>query len=60
MLNVVDEDVPAALEAVGEMKDEEGIGVEPFDGTAVERDQADAGAQARPPLQERFSLLRRL
>ena len=59
MLHVVDEDVAAALEGVGEMEDEERIGVEPLRRAAVERDQADARAHARPPLQERLSLPRR-
>ncbi len=58
--HIVDDDVAAALIPVSEMEDEEGVGVDPCGRTAVERDQADTGAQARLPLQHRLSLRRRL
>ena len=51
---------PPSLEAVGEVKDEEGIGVEPEHRAAIEADDADPGAELRPPLDERLPPLRRL
>src|ERR1700684_2039483 len=60
MANIIEEDMATTLETVAEMKDEEGVCVEPFCRAPVERDKADAGTEIRPPLQQRFSRLRRL
>ena len=53
MPHIVDDDAAGALEAVGEVVDEERIGLEPERRAAVELEHADAHAEARLPLQQR-------